>query len=40
MTQEAAYLAALESAATYRLEGRKLELRTEGGAIAVTLQQA
>jgi heat shock protein HslJ len=40
MEQEAAYLAALQSAAAYRLEGDHLELRTADGAIAATLQRA
>jgi heat shock protein HslJ len=35
MDQEAQYLAALESAATYRIEGAALELRTKDGALAV-----
>jgi heat shock protein HslJ len=35
MEQEAQYLAALESAATYQIEGTRLELRTEDGALAV-----
>jgi heat shock protein HslJ len=34
MTQEHAYLAALHTAATYRIEGRTLELRTASGALA------
>jgi heat shock protein HslJ len=34
MTQEAAYLAALNTAATYQIRGSKLELRTASGAIA------
>lgn len=38
--QEARYLAALETAATYRVEGSRLELRTSGGALAVELQRA
>jgi heat shock protein HslJ len=37
--QETAYLAALETAATYRVEGSQLELRTAGGALAVELQR-
>lgn len=37
MEQEALYLAALESAARFRVEGDKLELRTEKGALAVSL---
>jgi heat shock protein HslJ len=40
MEQESAYLAALQSAATYSLQGSTLELRTAGDAIAVTLQRA
>jgi heat shock protein HslJ len=40
MDQEAAYLAALATAATYQLQGSTLELRTAGGAIAVTMQRA
>lgn len=35
--QETAYLAALQTAATYRIEGKTLELRTAGGALAVEL---
>ena len=34
MDQEAQYLAALQSAATYRIEGTRLELRTADGALA------
>ena len=34
MDQEAQYLAALQSAATYRIEGNRLELRTADGALA------
>jgi len=40
MAQEAAFLRALESAATTRREGHRLELRTENGALAATLQSA
>lgn len=36
MDQEAAYLAALPTAATYRIDGNKLELRTAGGALVAT----
>ena len=36
MEQETAYLAALETAATYQLRGDRLELRTADGALAVT----
>jgi hypothetical protein len=35
MEQEAQYLAALESAATYQIEGTTLELRMKDGALAV-----
>jgi heat shock protein HslJ len=35
MDPEAQYLAALESAATYQIEGTVLELRTQDGALAV-----
>jgi heat shock protein HslJ len=35
MDQEAQYLAALETAATYQIEGTVLELRTKDGAMAV-----
>jgi len=35
MDQEAAFLAALESAATYRVEGTTLEMRTKDDALAV-----
>lgn len=37
--QETAYLAALETAATYRIEGSRLELRTADGALAVELRR-
>ncbi len=37
--QEASYLAALETAATYRVEGSRLELRTTDGALAVELHR-
>jgi len=40
MDQEAAYLAALATAATYQLQGSTLELRTADGATAVTMQRA
>jgi heat shock protein HslJ len=40
MEQEAGYLAALQTAATYQLQGSMLELRTAGDAIAVTMQRA
>ena len=39
MDQEAAFLAALERAATAQIDGGRLELRTARGAIAVTLQR-
>jgi heat shock protein HslJ len=35
MDQESAFLAALESAATYRIQGDKLEMRTADGALAL-----
>jgi heat shock protein HslJ len=35
MDQEAAYLAALQSAATYQVEGSMLEVRTKDGALAI-----
>jgi heat shock protein HslJ len=37
MQQETDYLAALQSAATYQIDGNRLELRTASGAIAVQL---
>ena len=37
--QESSYLAALETAATYRVEGSRLELRTADGALAVELHR-
>jgi heat shock protein HslJ len=40
MAQEAQYLAALETAATYQLRGDRLELHTADGALAVTFQSA
>lgn len=39
MTQEQAFLRALESVATMRLEGDRLELRTATGALALSLQR-
>jgi heat shock protein HslJ len=39
MDQESQYLAALQSAATYKIEGTKLELRTADGALAADFQQ-
>jgi heat shock protein HslJ len=36
MEQESLYLKALQTAATYRMEGSQLELRTADGALAVT----
>lgn len=38
MDQESQYLAALPTAATYRIEGRTLEMRTKSGAIAADFQ--
>ena len=40
MDQEQQYLAALSTAATYRIDGSKLELRTADGALAATFQKA
>jgi heat shock protein HslJ len=40
MEQESAYLAALQSAATYSIQGSTLEFRTASGAIAVSLSRA
>jgi heat shock protein HslJ len=37
MDQEAQFMAALDSAATYEVEGTKLQLRTKDGALAVDL---
>ncbi len=39
MTQELEYLTALHTAATYRIEGSRLELRTASGALAAELQR-
>jgi heat shock protein HslJ len=38
MDQETQYLAALQSAATYRIEGTGMELRTKDGALAADFQ--
>jgi len=40
MDQEAAYLAALETAGTYSISGDKMELRTEEGALAADFSRA
>jgi heat shock protein HslJ/LysM repeat protein len=40
MEQESQYLAALETAATYRMEGERLELRTADGALAADFMMA
>jgi heat shock protein HslJ len=40
MDQEQQYLAALSTAAMYRIDGNKLELRTADGALAASLTQA
>ena len=40
MEQESAYLAALQSAVTYSIQGSSLEFRTASGAIAVSLSRA
>lgn len=39
MDQETQFLAALQSAATYKLEGNRLELRTQDDALAADLQR-
>lgn len=39
MEQESRYLAALHTAATYRIEGARLELRTASGALAAEFQR-
>ena len=39
MEQERQYLKALETAATYRLDGNQLELRTADGALAATFEK-
>ena len=39
MEQEALYLAALQSATTYQIEGTTLELRTQDGALAANFSQ-
>lgn len=38
MEQENGYLAALETTATYQINGDRMEMRTAGGSIAVTLE--
>jgi len=40
MDQETQYLAALSTAATYRIDAGKLELRTADGAIAASFAKA
>ena len=40
MEQEAAYLAALATAATYKISGSKMELRREDGAMVANLRRA
>jgi heat shock protein HslJ len=40
MQQEALFLAALQSAATFRIDGDRLELRTADGALAVSLTRS
>ncbi|MFC1464841.1 MAG: META domain-containing protein [Candidatus Brachytrichaceae bacterium NZ_4S206] len=40
MEQETQFLAALETAATYRIEGDRLQLRTADGAMAANFQRA
>ena len=40
MAQEKAFLAALESASTYRIEGPQLQMRTAKDALAVMFTRA
>ncbi len=40
MEQEAAFLAALQAAATFRITGNTLDLNTAGGQIAVVATRA
>jgi heat shock protein HslJ len=40
MEQEMQYLQALSTAATYRIDGSKMEFRTADGALAATFQRA
>lgn len=40
LTQETQYLAALETAATYRIDGHLMEMRTAEGSLVATFQQA
>jgi heat shock protein HslJ len=40
MQQEALFLAALQSAATFRIDGDRLELRTADVALAVSLTRS
>lgn len=40
MEQESLYLAALQTAATYRVEGQSLEMRTADGALAVKFKRS
>jgi heat shock protein HslJ len=39
MDQEAAYLMALETAATYKITGDRMEMRTEDGALVGTFSR-
>ena len=39
MDQESRYLAALQTVATYRVEGTRLEMRTAAGALAAEFQR-
>lgn len=39
MDQESQYLAALETAATYRVQGTRMEMRTTGGALVAQFQR-
>ena len=40
MEQESEYLTALQSAATYRIDGNRLEMRTSSGALAVQMTRS
>jgi hypothetical protein len=39
MEQEQQYLTALETAATYKIDGLNMEMRTADGALVVTFQR-
>ena len=40
MEQETQYLQALETAATYKIDGNKMEMRTAEGSMAANFQKA